>query len=309
MKKTKGLIEQHIHGAFGIDFMKCSPNELVICAQKLMQNGVTAFFPTIMTDDIDVIKERIETIKEAIPLIRSDASKIVGVHLEGPFINSKKAGIHDKKYILPLDVDLYKKIDDDIIKIVTIAPELDYNGAFFSYLKSKNIKISAGHTQTTDFSSVDQVTHLYNAMTPFHHRNESTVVNALINENIYTELIADSIHVCDEVLKLTFKLKPLEKILLISDALPLAHSDISETIFAGEKIYNKEGRLLSEDGTMAGSSSLLCDIIKNLSDKNILKFEAAINCATSNLEYYHKIENHLTVYWNDSNIINKVEVC
>lgn len=307
MKKTKGLIEQHIHGAFGIDFMNCSAKEMVICAELLAQNGVAAFFPTIMTNCLEKIKERIELVKEASSLLNEKSSKIIGVHLEGPFINPNKSGIHDKKYILPPNIEHYKKIEDKIIRIITIAPELDDDGSFIKYLKEKRIKISAGHTEANELQSVNQVTHLYNAMLPFHHRNNSTVVSALSNENVYVEIIGDSMHVSDEVLRITFRQKSLDKIILISDALPLAHSDIKEARFAGQIIYNENGKLVNKAGTMAGSSSLLCDIIKNLSDKNILSFENAIKCASSNIEQYHNIPNTMNIYWTDNYKIQKVE--
>ena len=234
---TDGLVEQHIHGAFGYDFMNCSMVDMLVVAKKLFACGVTAFFPTIMTDDLDVIKERIQMVKSAMNKTDNDAAQIAGVHLEGPFINFEKAGIHQKKYMQPLNIDVYKQIEDEIIKIVTLAPELD-NG-LISYLKSNGVKISAGHCISSSLLDVQQVTHLYNAMGVFSHRGDSTVVASLSDERVYVELIADSMHVCDDVLKLTFKQKQLDKVLLISDALPLAHSDKQQQIFAGQTIFNK----------------------------------------------------------------------
>lgn len=307
MKKTTGLVEQHIHGAFGYDFMNCSVDELIEVAKMLLQFGVTAFFPTIMTDNLDVIKNRINVVKQAMQLQTKEMAKIIGVHLEGPFINPDKAGIHEKKYILPLNVELYKQIEDDIIKIVTIAPELDKTGEFIEYLKSKNVKVSCGHSLAVNLDSVNQVTHLYNAMGTFNHREPSTVLSAL-SSNVVTEIIADSMHINDDVLKLTFKQKPIDEIILISDALPLAHSDKKEVEFAGQKIFNDNGKLVNGDGTFAGSSMLLCDIVKNLIDKRIIKFEDAIQCASSNLLNYHNISNTLNVFWNDLNKIEKIEI-
>lgn len=304
---TDGIVEQHIHGAFGYDFMNCSVDDICCVSEMLLENGVTAFFPTVMTDSLEKIKERIEIIKEAKSKQKAKSAQIVGVHLEGPFINQEKAGIHEKKYILPLDVNLYKKIDDKIIKIVTLAPELDKDLSFIKYLKSRNVKISAGHCIVSNLSNVNQVTHLYNAMGSFCHRGDSTVVSALINDDIYTEIIADSMHVSDNVLKITFKQKPLNKVLLISDALPLAHSDKKEQAFAGQKIYNRNGKLVNSDGIFAGSSMLLCDIVKNLADKNILKIEDATLATSSNQLNYHKIENNIKVYWNSQNKIEKIE--
>lgn len=304
---SQGLVEQHIHGAFGYDFMTCSVDEILIVAEKLIQYGVTAFFPTIMTDDLSKIKERIEVVKEAQIKQNRNSAQIVGIHLEGPFINPEKSGIHEKKYILPLDINLYKKIDDECIKIITVAPESDKDGSFIEYLKSRNVKISVGHSLASDLSGANQVTHLYNAMAGFTHRGNSTVVSALVNDDIYAEIIADSMHVSDEVLKITFNQKPLNKVLLISDALPLAHSEKNEQIFAGQIIYNKNGKLVNSDGVFAGSSMLLCDIVKNLADKNILKLKDAVYAASSNQLNYHKINNNIKVYWNNSNLIDKVE--
>jgi N-acetylglucosamine-6-phosphate deacetylase len=234
-------------------------------------------------------------------------AQIVGIHLEGPFINPEKAGIHSKEYMQPLSVDVYKQIEDDIIKIVTLAPELDKKEDFIPYLKSKGVKISAGHCVATDLSNVNQVTHLYNAMGAFSHREPSCVVSAL-SSNVFVEIIADSVHVCDDVLNITFKQKALEQILLISDALPLAHSEKTEHIFAGQTIYNKQGKLLNEQGVFAGSSMLLCDIVKNLADKNLLKLEDALLCASSNQLKYHNLKNNLKVHWDDLNNIEKVEL-
>ena len=260
-----------------------------------------------MTDNINIIKEQINVIKEEKRKKKKFSAEIVGIHLEGPFINPEKSGIHDKKYIQQLDVSIYKQIEDDIIKIVTLAPELDENEKFISYLLGKGIKVSAGHCIGTDLSKANQVTHLYNAMGTFSHRGKSTVVSALADDNLYTEIIADSMHIDDDVLKLTFKIKPRDKVLLVSDALPLAHSDKKEHIFAGQKIYNKNGKLVNKDGVFAGSSMLLCDIVKNLADKDIIKFEDAIQFASSNQLKYHNIHNNIKVYWNETFKIEKIE--
>ena len=304
---TSGLVEQHIHGAFGVDFMTCGVDDILFVAQELTKYGVCAFFPTIMTDDFDVIKKRINIVKEAKSKATKRMAQIVGVHLEGPFINPTKAGIHDKNFISSLTIENYSKIDDELIKIVTFAPELDTDGSFTEFLKSKDVKLSAGHSVATNLDNVNQVTHLYNAMGSFTHRGPSTIVSALTNDNVYIEIIADSMHVDDDVLNMTFKQKPIEKVILISDALPLAHSKEVEMTFAGQKIYNNNGFLTNVDGTFAGSSMLLADIVKNLVYKKLLTKEDAIKAASSNLLNYHNINNTLNVFWNDLNIIERVE--
>lgn len=304
---SQALVEQHIHGAFGYDFMTCTVEDFKQISKQLFACGVGYYFPTIMTDDIELIKERISVVKSAMKLQNLDGAQIAGVHLEGPFISRKKLGIHEEKYILPLEVELYKQIEDEVIKIVTLAPEEDLSGKFIDYLHSKGVKVSAGHCLGADLSKVEQVTHLYNAMGTFSHRDESTVVSALV-EDVFAEIIADSMHVDDEVLKITFKQKQLEKILLISDALPLSHSEKTEHVFAGQKIFNRNGKLVNAQGVFAGSSMLLCDIVKNLADKNLLNLKDALTCASSNQLKYHNLKNNLNVYWNSSNEIERVEL-
>lgn len=307
MIETQGLIEQHIHGAFGCDFMNCSEKELLETADLLAQNGVGYFFPTVMTDDIKKIKDRISLIKSVQTHQKEKTAKIAGIHLEGPFINPEKSGIHEKTYILPLKIDMYKKFEDEIIKIITLAPELDKNREFIKYLQSKDVKISLGHSLGTSLDGINQVTHIYNAMGAFSHRGNSTVVSCLHNDNIFVEVIADSLHVSDEVLDITFRLKQKDKVILISDALPMAHSIEKEGLFAGQKIYNKDGKLVNSDGVIAGSSKLLCDIVKNLADKKILNFSDAIKFASENQLNYHNLKNNLKVYWNDDFTINRTE--
>ncbi len=308
MRETNGIIEQHIHGAFGCDFMNCSAMELKECAQELAYKcGVDWFFPTLMTDSLEKIKEQTEIIKEVQAEQKQNTAKIAGIHLEGPFINPEKSGIHEKKYIQPLDINIYKQIEDEIIKIVTTAPELDKNGGFISYLKNNGVKVSLGHSLGADLNGINQITHLYNAMGSFTHRGTSSVVSALTNDEIFVELIADSIHVSDDVIKITIKQKGISKIILISDALPLAHSQKSEMIFAGQNIYKKDNMLVNKEGTIAGSAMLLCDIVKNITDKGILKFEDVIKCVSLNQMEYHKLSNNLKVYWSDDNTIKEVK--
>lgn len=305
--KTNGLIDQHIHGAFGVNFSDCTYDEIIDLSKLLPNEGITMFFPTLVTDSLDNLKKQIKIIKKAKSKQPKDCAQIIGVHLEGPFINPDKSGIHNKNHILMSNVKDFKKIDDEIIKIVTLAPELDKNYELCSFLKSRNIKISAGHTLADEIDFVNQVTHLFNAMGGIDHKKSSTATLALTNDEIYNEVIADSTHINDEVLKLVFKIKPADKILLISDALPITHSKNSEMEFWGEKIYLKDNKATNRNGTLAGSAMLINDIIKNLILKNLLSFDAAIQMATTNLQKYHSLQNNANIYWDENFDIVKYE--
>lgn len=269
---TKHLIlEQHIHGAFGVDFNTAGVNEILEVAEKLYQHGIVAFFPTLVTDSIENIKRQISIIKKA----AEKCHRILGIHLEGIFINLEKKGIHNPEHFLALTTENYKLIEDDFIKIVTLAPELDEG--LIDYLLSKGVKVQAGHCTSGKLSKINGVTHLFNAMSGINHREESTTLSALINDNIYTEIIADGIHVSDEALKLLFKSKPNDKIILISDALPITHSELKETSFADSKIFYDGNKATSADGTIAGSTMLLDEIIERLENIGLFKQEYVKN--------------------------------
>lgn len=259
------MLEQHIHGAFGVDFNTAGVSDVLYVANKLYERGIIAFFPTLVTDSVKNIKRQISIIKEA----SKQNKRILGIHLEGIFINPEKKGIHNPKHFLDLTVENYKLIEDDFIKIVTIAPELDKG--LIEYLHSKGIKVQAGHC--TGWGEVNGVTHIFNAMAGINHRTESTALSALINDNVYTEIIADGIHVSDNMLRLLFKSKPNNKIILISDALPITHSELKETVFADSKIYYDGKKATSTDGTLAGSTMLLDEIVERLKKLNLFKEE------------------------------------
>ncbi len=299
LTKTKALIEQHIHGGFGVDFAACDEDGIIYFAKRIKEFGVCEFYPTLATDTVDNLKRQITIIKKAKDKIPANYAKLQGIHLEACFLNPEKRGIHNEKQLLCPNIENFKLLEDEIIKIVTIAPELDENFELCNYLKSKSITVSAGHCLATDLSAVNQVTHLYNAMGEFSHKKQSTAVSALMNENLTAELIADMKHVQKDVLKLTFKLKPPSKIRLISDALPITHSDLSEMEFCSKRIFLKDGLAVDKYGTMAGSTMFVSDIIKLLVQNHILDLETAVSMATN-----ERIEEY--IYWDkDCNIIMK----
>ncbi len=259
------ILEQHIHGAFGINFNTCNVDEILTVANELYKRRIGAFFPTLVTDSISNINRQISIIKEA----AKKCPRILGIHLEGIFINPEKKGIHNPEHFMSLTVDNYKLIEDDFIKIVTLAPELDEG--LIEYLHSKGVKVQAGHC--VGWGNVNGVTHTFNAMEGISHRKNSTALSALINDDIYTEIIADGVHVSDEALRLLFNSKPADKIILISDALPITHSKETETIFADSKIYYDGIKATSANGTIAGSTMLLDEIIERLKNLNLFKPE------------------------------------
>jgi N-acetylglucosamine-6-phosphate deacetylase len=303
--KTNLLVEQHFHGLFGVDFSCCSTEEVLKLSKDILKQGIGGFYPTLVTDTVDNIKRQIARIKSAKAQQTSDMAEILGIHIEGIFINPKKKGIHDDKLFLPATVENYQKIEDDFIKIVTLAPELDENCALRKYLISKGVKVQAGHCIGGELDYCTGATHLFNAMSGITHRGTSTALSALINDDIYTEIIADGVHLSDDIINLVFKTKPKDKVILVSDSLPLTKSTIKEMIFAGEHVFYDGKQATSKEGTLAGSTAVINEIVKRLSTINPDEFESYVKCASDNVYAYHNINLNGAVYWDeDFNIID-----
>ena len=290
---TKPLIEQHFHGAFGVDFNTASVDDVLYLAKKIKRYGIGGIFPTIVTDTVENTQKAISVIKNASAKQTSEMAKIFGIHLEGIFLNPEKKGIHDEKLFLKPTVENFKLIEDDCIKIVTLAPEFA-SFELLQYLNKKGIKIQAGHCMSGDLTGVDGVTHIFNAMSSINHRGASTTLSALINDNIYTEIIADGVHVSDDTLRLLFKTKPQDKIILVSDCLPITKSGLKEAYFAGEHIYYDGVKAVSKEGTLAGSTTLLPQVIQLLYQKKMF------NPNWINNPYkYHNINLDYTIGWSN----------
>ncbi len=296
--KTRLLIEQHMHGAFGIDFNKASVEEMIFVSKELLKLGIGGYFPTLVTDSVENIIKQTQIIKEASSLLTKDCAEILGIHLEGIFINIEKKGIHNYEHFLPLTQENFEQLEDDFIKIVTLAPELDEG--LLDYLSSKDIKIQAGHCVGSNLDDCSGVTHLFNAMKGISHRGSSTALSALIQDRLYTEIIADGVHLSDDIIKLVFKSKPVNRIILISDALPITYSSKKAAIFADEKIYYDGTKATSANGTIAGSTTLLDKIVKILAKKDLFTVQLI-----NNVYDYHNIELDGEIEWDENfNIVH-----
>ncbi len=311
--KTKLLVEQHFHGCYGVDFNTAAVDDVLDLAKNILNEGIGYIFPTLVTDSVENIKRQIGIIKQAAARQTRDMAQICGVHLEGIFLNPEKKGIHDMQYFLQPTVENFKLLEDDFIKIVTLAPELT-EPELFGYLRGKGVKIQAGHCIGGDLTGCDGATHTFNAMSGITHRGKSTALSALINDDIYTEVIADGVHVSDDALKLLFKTKQMNKVILVSDCLPCTRSNPrplwervphaageGEFTFAGSKIFYDGVKATSAEGTIAGSTKLLPDIIKILAGKDMFSGQYI-----SNPYDYHGLTPHGEIEWDENFNIVKV---
>ena len=290
------LIDNHIHGSFGANFNNANYDEIKYVLAELFKRNIKGICPTLVGDSDKNIQKQLEIFKnikqEQLESINSEAL-IIGVHLEGTFLSPNKSGIQDKNVFKKPTIENFKNLvldNEDIIKIVTIAPEEDEG--LIDYLLHQNIKVQAGHSIGDDLKNCIATTHHFNAMPQLHHRNQSITLEGLIRDDIYCEIIADLVHTSYATLKLFLKSKPKNKILLISDSLPSSNYD-KEIIFCNKKI-NKDGK--DEAGTLAGSNRTLDTICKNLIEKEILSKEDIIQMGFKNqIEYLKLSEKEIDI--------------
>lgn len=290
------LIDTHIHGGYGINFNTCSLEDFTKFSKNIFKRGIVGYCPTLVGDSISALQNRLDLIKKAMQNQNPSEAKILGVHLEGTFLNPEKSGIQNAGSFLTPNIENFQKLvgnNINIIKIVTLAPELDENSALQEFLEEKNIRSHAGHTLSNDIYKVSATTHHFNAMAPLNHKESNITLKALLNDDIYCEIIGDSLHISDDMLRLFFKIKDKNKVILISDALPIAHSELNSIVFCGKNIF-KGGK--DKDGTLAGSSMFLDEIVQNLIQKNIITEDEATKMV------YDNILNHLGLNNSDLNL-------
>jgi N-acetylglucosamine-6-phosphate deacetylase len=255
---SAGFIDIHIHGSSGADVMDGTPEALEIISHSLLQTGTTSFLATTMTVSSDDINKALSNIQRNIDSV--DGAKILGVHLEGPFINPTKYGAQNPKYIQKPNFEMIKEYID-IIKLITLAPEVEGGKEFIKFLQKEypHIILSIGHSNASYNQSIESfdwgishATHLFNAMNPLHHREPGIVGAVLGDSSISCEIIADNIHIHPSFYNLIYKLKQ-EQLLLITDAMRAGCMKCGEYSLGGQKVIVKNGEARLVNGTLAGS--------------------------------------------------------
>ena len=224
-------------------------------------------------------------------IAQNQGAKIFGVHLEGPCLNLQKRGAHPAEYLLPLTVEHIKRILGDyshIVKIVTLAPELDPTGEVIPYLLSMGITVSLGHSQANAVEAkqafdmgANMVTHAFNAMPPLHHREPGLLGAAITNNQVMCGLIADGQHVCPTMIDILLRASNYDKgVFLVSDA--LAPLGLPDGIYPWDsreiEVRNGTARLI--DGTLSGTTLPLLLGVQHLVKWGICDVEIAIRLAT-----------------------------
>jgi N-acetylglucosamine-6-phosphate deacetylase len=286
-----GGIDLQINGVLGLAFPDLARGDELrmeqIC-QYLWQQGIDGFCPTIVTTSIDKIHRSLSFINSFTP--PNSAAQIIGVHLEGPFLNPAKRGAHPAEYLLTLTLDNIKEVLSDyahLVKIITLAPELDPTGKVIPYLTDLGITVSLGHSQATVAQATaafkqgaTMVTHAFNAMPPLHHREPGLLGAAITFPGVHCGFIADGQHINPTMLEILLRAGQKDQgLFLVSDALaPLGLSD-GFYPWDERQIEVKQGTARLADGTLSGTTLPLLVGVQNLVKWGLCDVEAAINLA------------------------------
>ncbi len=270
---SPGFIDTHIHGFMGTGTDVCTTEAMFEMSKNLIQYGVTGFNPTMYPSSEEQMIKNIKAIVAAMG--KEEGAKIMGIHLEGPFFSPEKLGAQRAETVKEVDLDLMGRLweaSEGHIVNMTVAPELKKMRYLALSCLQKGIVLQAGHTDANYENMVEGMqagilhsTHLYNAMSQMHHRNPGAVGAILIHPEMSCEVIADGIHIHPDLIKLLAREKPLEKIVLVTDALTPTKSTKEKLTANGDEVVFKEGSFhKTADNVIAGSALTMIKGISNL---------------------------------------------
>jgi N-acetylglucosamine-6-phosphate deacetylase len=260
-----GLVDIHFHGLDDIDASQADEKKLQLLEDRLLRKGVTGFLPSFYSLPFRMLEENLHFYRRYLAA-RKGRTSILGVNLEGPFLNTRQAGAHRKEFLTDFsDMKYISLVREfcDIIRVITVSPELENAKKYIRLFAGWNIRVMMGHTAATYAQAeeavragVSGITHLYNRTTPFHQREVGVIGTAFLNDAVYTELIADGLHSSREALKIAFRNISPERLILVSDRVPHAKK---------RKIVRGHGALkgyIGESNSFAGGGSYLIDCLR-----------------------------------------------
>lgn len=298
-----GFFDIHSHGADRHDVCDNSLEAVRHIARRKLQEGVTTWLPTTLTQPQDKLEEIAG--KCAQYMANPEFCRTPGLHVEGPFINRKNAGAQNPEFVRPPDFAELKRIHDIApALIVSLAPDIEGADEVIRKAAELGITSSAAHTSATAArifeakqAGLKHLTHYCNAMTPVHHREIGVVGAGLVDDSLMLELICDTIHLCPDMLRLVFKLVPIERLMLITDSMAASWIGEGEVKLGGLDVTVKDGKaVLKEGGALAGSALLYNEGVRNVAELSGLPLHQVVKATSWNqarslgLEGFGKLE-------------------
>ena len=282
-----GLVDIHSHGAAGEDFSDGNPEGLKKILQYEKRCGITSYCPTSMTFPKERLRQIFASIKGA---QTEDGATVVGINMEGPFLDPAKKGAHVEKWIAAPDVAFVRELNQDadgLVRLVTLAPNMDGAEEFIKEMHEE-VCISLGHT-AADYDCASgamklgahHVTYLYNAMQPFGHRAPGLIGAAMDDPECMVELICDGYHIHPSAIRAAFRMFGPERVILISDSMRATGMENGTYELGGQEVTVKDRKAVLKDGTLAGSATNLYGCMCKAVEFGI-PLEQAIMAATAN---------------------------
>ncbi len=281
-----GFVDIHIHGSGGADTMDATEEALSTIARILPGTGTTAFVATTMTMSYERIVAALEAIRRYETKVGE--ATLLGAHLEGPFLNPTRSGAQDPSHIVPPDTHLVSSYAD-IVKLVTLAPEVEGAEAFVKTVRERfpHIVLSIGHSEASYAQAseafawgVRHVTHLFNAMSPYRHREPGIVGACFDDESTTCDIIADGVHLHSHHLRLIKRMKA-EKTILITDAIRAGCMKAGRYDLGGRTVRVAESRAVLPDGTIAGSVVKMNEAVRRYRDETDATLCEAVYAAST----------------------------
>ena len=261
-----GFVDLQVNGFGGVDLIGADADGYRRAGEALLETGVTAYLPTF-------ISAPEEDLLAALGNVRSepDGPRVLGVHLEGPFLSKKRLGIHAAAARRDPDAALLERLlEAGPVRMMTLAPELPGADALIDRLLLGGVAVSCGHTDATAEEAVAAfdrgaraVTHLFNAMRPFRHRDPGLAGAALAREDVVVQIILDGVHLAEETVLLVWR-SAAGRVALVTDAVAAAGMGDGSYVLAGSEIEVREGVVRGPDGVLAGSTLTMIEAVRNL---------------------------------------------
>ncbi len=288
-----GFVDVHIHAFRGSDTMH-GETEIRRMSRELAATGTGAFCPTTMSASMEDTAKVLQDIRKVTEQPERTGARVLGAHMEAPFMSEKKAGAQLKEFFRDPDWDALLNMagDPSLVRLITMAPERDGSEAFIRKASAAGIHVSVGHTVATaeqvhlaaDWGA-DHITHTFNAQTPIHHREPGVPGASLTDDRFYCEMICDGMHLADDIVKLLVRCKGASRAVAITDAMEAAGMPDGEYQLGGQPVFVKEGAARLADGTLAGSVLLMKDALHNLIHRyDVVPADACAMCTSTPAE-------------------------
>lgn len=298
-----GFIDVHTHGAYGYDTNDATPDGLRNWMKHIPEEGVTAICPTTITQTEEVLTKAVKNVADVVKE-GYEGAEILGIHFEGPYLDMIYKGAQPEQCIVKADVEQFKryqKAANGLIKIITMATEHDENFELTKYCASHDVRVSMGHSGATFeeaalgiANGATSMTHIFNGMTPFHHRKPGLVGAAMRFRDTYGEVICDGNHSTPDALNDLFMAKGRDYTIMITDALMVKGLPVgTKVLFGGNEIelYPDGSAHLTEAKSLAGSTLKVNQGLKVLVEKAMIPWDYAINSCTLNPARYLGVDD------------------